>query len=48
MLFAQTAALGRFAEDLPESTQEMMEAMTKQHYTSFQPDPNEPAPAARR
>lgn len=39
---------GHFVEDLPESTQEMVEAMTKQHYTRFQPDPNEPAPPVRR
>jgi dynactin 5 len=39
---------GSFVEDLPESTQEMVEAMTKQYYTSFQPDPSEPTPAARR
>ncbi|KAJ3536358.1 hypothetical protein NM688_g6849 [Phlebia brevispora] len=30
---------GRFIEDLPESTQEIMEAMTKSHYTRFQPYP---------
>ena len=28
---------GRFCEDLPESTQEMVEAQTKQYYTRFQP-----------
>ncbi|KAF8963667.1 trimeric LpxA-like protein [Flammula alnicola] len=28
---------GRFSEDLPESTQEMVEAQTKQYYTRFQP-----------
>ncbi|KAF9243238.1 dynactin, subunit p25 [Melanogaster broomeanus] len=28
---------GRFVEDLPESTQEMVEAQTKQYYTRFQP-----------
>ncbi|CCL99238.1 uncharacterized protein FIBRA_01253 [Fibroporia radiculosa] len=28
---------GRFVEDLPESTQEMVEALTKQYYTRFQP-----------
>ncbi|EGO26755.1 hypothetical protein SERLADRAFT_464153 [Serpula lacrymans var. lacrymans S7.9] len=28
---------GRFMEDLPESTQEMVEAQTKQYYTRFQP-----------
>ena len=39
---------GHFVEDLPESTQEMVEAMTKQYYTRFQPDPNEPAPPSRR
>lgn len=39
---------GRFVEDLPESTQELVEAMTKQHYTRFQPDPNEPPPPVRR
>ncbi|KAF8911528.1 dynactin, subunit p25 [Gymnopilus junonius] len=27
----------RFVEDLPESTQEMVEAQTKQYYTRFQP-----------
>lgn len=39
---------GRFAEDLPESTQELVEAMTKRYYTRFQPDPNEPPPNVRR
>lgn len=29
--------LGRFVEDLPESTQEIVEAQTKQYYTRFQP-----------
>ncbi|KAF8891843.1 trimeric LpxA-like protein [Infundibulicybe gibba] len=28
---------GRFAEDLPESTQEIVESQTKQYYTRFQP-----------
>lgn len=28
---------GRFVEDLPESTQEMVEAATKTYYTRFQP-----------
>lgn len=28
---------GRFVEDLPESTQEIVEAYTKQYYTRFQP-----------
>ncbi|KAI9568872.1 trimeric LpxA-like protein [Boletus coccyginus] len=28
---------GRFSRDLPESTQEMVEAQTKQYYTRFQP-----------
>ncbi|KAG5647068.1 hypothetical protein DXG03_001438 [Asterophora parasitica] len=28
---------GRFVEDLPESTQEIVEAQTKQFYTRFQP-----------
>jgi dynactin-5 len=27
---------GRFVEDLPESTQEMVEAATKTYYTRFQ------------
>ena len=31
---------GRFIEDLPESTQEMMEAMTKGYYTRFQALPD--------
>jgi dynactin-5 len=28
---------GRFVEDLPESTQEKIEAYTKQYYSHFQP-----------
>ncbi|KAI6106543.1 trimeric LpxA-like protein [Pisolithus croceorrhizus] len=28
---------GRFVEDLPESTQELVESQTKQYYTRFQP-----------
>ena len=28
---------GKFVEDLPESTQELVEAFTKQFYTRFQP-----------
>lgn len=28
---------GRFLEDLPESTQEMVEAHTKSYYSRFQP-----------
>ena len=32
---------GRFIEDLPESTPEMVEAQTKQYYTRFQPLPAE-------
>ncbi|KIJ65964.1 hypothetical protein HYDPIDRAFT_87875 [Hydnomerulius pinastri MD-312] len=35
-LFAGSPA-GRFVEDLPESTQEMVESQTKQYYTRFQP-----------
>lgn len=31
--------LGQFVEDLPESTQEMIEAYTKSYYTRFQPLP---------
>jgi len=31
--------IGRFIEDLPESTQEIIEAQTKQFYTRFQPLP---------
>jgi len=34
-------ALGRFAEDLPESTQEVIESSTKQYYTRFQPLPEQ-------
>ena len=33
-----TLSTGRFVEDLPESTQEMVEAQTKQYYTRFQPE----------
>lgn len=29
--------VGRFVEDLPESTQEMVESQTKQYYSRFQP-----------
>ena len=31
----------QFVEDLPESTQEMVEAHTKGYYTRFQPMPTE-------
>lgn len=30
---------GRFVDDLPESTQEIVEAFTKRYYTRFQPLP---------
>ncbi|KAH0829089.1 trimeric LpxA-like protein [Lanmaoa asiatica] len=36
-LFRLRKHSGRFVEDLPESTQEMVEAQTKQYYTRFQP-----------
>ncbi|OCH90609.1 dynactin subunit P25 [Obba rivulosa] len=31
---------GQIVEDLPETTQEMVESQTKQYYTRFQPYPN--------
>lgn len=38
---------GRFVEDMPESTQEMVEAMTKSYYSRFQPDPSSAAAQQR-
>jgi dynactin 5 len=32
-----THVLGQFLEDLPESTQELVEAQTKAYYNRFQP-----------
>lgn len=36
-LLYSTIVTGQFMEDLPESTQEIVEAQTKQFYTRFQP-----------
>lgn len=41
LMLIQTLMLAQFVEDLPESTQEMVEAHTKGYYTRFQPMPTE-------
>lgn len=41
MTLIQVPIVGQFVEDLPESTQEMVEAQTKQYYLRFQPVPTE-------